>query len=129
MTLPSQKRSPNGLSAARCAWPISHRLFWRGLSPTAGHARLPSRISSHQTSLTAPGRAAPRTRGPGVTPFTHLPGHQEIGRGEEGRKIFDLFTYEGGRQNRPAFIGQPPGGGAPAGTPFKIDRVGGSPAE
>ena len=44
------KRSRSGLSAARCAWPISHRLFWRGSSPTAGHARSRSRISSPRPS-------------------------------------------------------------------------------
>jgi hypothetical protein len=49
--LPSPKRSRSGLSAARRAWPISHRLFWRGSSPTAGHARSRSRSSSPQPSV------------------------------------------------------------------------------
>ena len=51
VTLPSPKKSRSGLSAARCAWPISHRLFWRSSSPTAGHARSRSRISSPQPSV------------------------------------------------------------------------------
>ncbi len=50
VTLPWPERSQSGLSAARCAWPISRRSFWRDSSPTAGHALSRSRISSPRPS-------------------------------------------------------------------------------